>query len=164
MNFLIGLFLKYWWILAIAALLGYIGVRIYDAGQADTQKDWDSAIARGIIEVEKLKKKQVIVTTKIETVYVEKVRTVYEKGETIVKQVPVYVPADAPDLPGPLRVFHDAAAGNFLPDASRIPDAAPVELATFAGTVASNYTQCHVNAVRLEGLQAWVREQQGLNP
>jgi hypothetical protein len=155
---------KYWLhVLIAAAVIGAL-LWVYDAGKESKQKDWDAAVARGIIEAEKLKKKQVIVTTKIETVYVEKVRTVYEKGETIVKQVPVYVPADAPDLPGSLRVFHDAAAGNFLPDASRIPDASPVELATFAGTVASNYTVCHVNSVRLEGLQTWVREQQGLNP
>ena len=156
--------LKYWWVLAIVAVLGYASVRIYDAGQADTQRKWDASTAKGRKLVEELKKKQVVVTTKIETVYVDKVRTVYERGQTIVKQVPVYVPVDAPDLPGSVRVFHDAAAGGFLPDPARIPDAAPVELATFAGTVASNYTLCHADAVRFAGLQEWVREQQGLNP
>lgn len=161
---IVAFLIRYWWILAIVAVLGYAGVRIYDAGQADTQRKWDASAAKGRKLVEELKKKQVVVTTKIETVYVDKVRTVYEKGQTIVKQVPVYVPVDAPDLPGSVRVFHDAAAGGFLPDASRIPDAAPVELATFAGAVASNYTLCHADAVRFAGLQEWVLEQQGLNP
>jgi hypothetical protein len=164
MNYLIGLFLKYWWILAIAALLGYIGVRIYDAGQADTQKDWDASVARGIIEVEKLKKKQVVVTTKVETKYLTKTVTIREKARAIETVREVFVPVDSGSLPGGFRLFYDAAITGAIPEAASITDAAPVSIADVADTHARNSELCRIAYATVEGWQEWAGEQQGLNP
>jgi hypothetical protein len=159
-----GLLLKYWWILAIAALVTYLGFRVYDAGQEDIQKKWDASVARGIIEVQKLKEKQVVVTTRVETKYIDRIKTIREKGDVIVQKVPVYIPADTPDFPGGFRVLLDGAATGIVPDAGSELDAAPVPAQTLAASVADNYGTCLANAEQLTGLQEWVREQQALNP
>lgn len=156
--------LKYWWVLAIVAVLGYAGVRIYDAGQADIQKDWDASVARGLIEVAKLKEKQVVVTTKIETVYVDRVRTIREKGDAIETVREVFVPADSGNIGGGFRLFHDAAVTGVIPESASILDAAPVPVADLADTIATNYERCHVAYATVEGLQDWILEQQKVNP
>ena len=164
MNVAIGLFLKYWWILAIAALVTYLGFRGYDAGQEDIQKKWDASVARGIIEVEKLKKKQVVVTTKVETKYLTKTVTIREKARAIETVREVFVPVDSGSLPGGFRLFYDAAITGVIPEAASILDAAPVPVADVADTLASNYERCHVAYATVEGLQDWILEQQRLNP
>ena len=89
--------------------------------------------------------------------------------KTILKEVPVYVAqtectnADgAVALSGAFRVFHDAAADGELPDAARVPDAAPVAIEDVDKTVAANYGACLENARQLTDLQQWIREQQAL--
>lgn len=158
------LFLKYWWVLALAAVVTYLGFRVYDAGQEDIQKKWDASVARGIIEVEKLKKKQVVVTTRVETETIEVIRYVKEKGDVIIKKVPVYIPAGTPDLPLGFFVLNNAAAKGELPDATGFADGSTIAAQDFAAGVVENYTICRANSAQLEGLQTWVREQQALNP
>lgn len=159
-----SLLLKYWWVLALVAVLGYAGVRIYGAGQADTKKDWDASVARGIIEVAKLKEKQVVVTTKVETVYVDRVTTIREKGDAIEVVREVFVPADSGNIGGGFRLFHDAAVTGVIPESASILDAAPVPVADLADTIATNYERCHVAYATVEGLQDWILEQQKVNP
>lgn len=89
----------------------------------------------------------------------ERIRTV---TKTIIKEVPVYVKADACPMPGGFRVLHDAAADGEVPDAARIADAAPVPAQDVAATVADNYGTCLANAARLTGLQEWVSRQVNL--
>ena len=159
-----ALLLRYWWVLAIVAVLGYAGVRIYDAGQEDIQKEWDASVARGIIEVAKLKEKQVVVTTKVETVYVDRVTTIREKGDAIEVVREVFVPADSGNIGGGFRLFHDAAVTGVIPESASILDAAPVPVADLADTIATNYERCHVAYATVEGLQDWILEQQKVNP
>ena len=159
-----SLLLKYWWVLALVAVLGYAGVRIYGAGQADTKKDWDASVARGVIEVAKLKEKQVVVTTKVETVYVDRVTTIREKGDAIEVVREVFVPADSGNIGGGFRLFHDAAVTGVIPESASILDAAPVPVADLADTIATNYERCHVAYATVEGLQDWILEQQKVNP
>lgn len=156
--------LKYWWVLAIVAVLGYASVRIYDAGQADTQRKWDASTAKGRKLVEELKKKQVVVTTRVETKYIDRIKTIREKGDVIVQKVPVYIPADTPDFPGGFRVLLDGAATGIVPDAGSELYAAPVPAQTLASSVADNYGTCLANAEQLRGLQEWVTQQKSLNP
>jgi hypothetical protein len=99
------------------------------------------------------------VTTKIETKYVKVLVHDGVVTETIVKEVPVYVPASTPDLPGGFRVLHDASAAGVIPDPAAIADAAPVPVADAAKTIAQNYGSCRQVIHQLEGLQEWVREQ-----
>ncbi|KVQ82165.1 hypothetical protein WK07_11825 [Burkholderia multivorans] len=100
---------------------------------------------------------------KIVTQYVDRVRVVREKGDTIIKEVPVYVDREADRacvVPlGFVRV-HDAAAANVPvgdPGSTDVA-AAGVALSAVAATVADNYTTCHENAEQLIALQARVRD------
>jgi hypothetical protein len=159
------LFLKRYWapilgLLAVLALLWWV----YAQGKESVQKDWDAAVARGVIEVAKLKEKQVVVTTKVETVYVDRVTTIREKGDAIEVVREVFVPADSGNIGGGFRLFHDAAVTGVIPESASILDAPPVPVTDLADTLASNYERCHVAYATVEGLQDWIREQQRLNP
>jgi hypothetical protein len=153
-----------WAVLLLLAAGWYYGHVRYNAGQADVQDKWDESVARGKAEVERLTKAAGQVTVHVETKYVDRVKTIREKGETIVKKVPVYISRDLPELPGAWRVYHDAAATNTVPGAADEADAAPVAPVDAAATVAANYTQCLATAEQLTGLQEWVNEQRRLNP
>ncbi len=92
-----------------------------------------------------------------------RVRIVREKGDTIIKEVPVYVPVQADAACSINRGFvrlHDAAAAGELPEPARDADAASagIALSAVAGTVAANYQTCHKNAEKLRALQVWVSE------
>ena len=95
---------------------------------------------------------------------VDRWRTVVEKGETIVREVPTYVTVESDRrcvVPVGFARVHDAAAHNSVLPASAGPaDEADsrIALSTVAETVAGNYQSCHENAEQLRALQTWVRE------
>ena len=156
-------------LVAVLALCGWkihsYGQTCYKAGQADVQAKWDKANAKAQAKIARLREAAGRVTVRTETVYVDRVRTIREKGNEIVRNVPVYVPAGSPDLPAGFRVLHDAAAANqSLPASPGITDAAPVTAQVAAATVAANYAIAAENAARLTGLQDWVRQQCKANP
>ena len=149
----------------VAGLLLVISVALtFVAGyQRNTIKALKAENAVAVAKAEKaaaeLKTAQGIVTVKTVTEYVDRVQIVREKGATIVKEVPIYVPNTDPDLSGGWRILHDSAAQGVLPDPARIADAESVPAPDAAATVASNYTICHETEAQLEALQSWVREQ-----
>lgn len=155
------------WQVWLAILFGLFVFASYQYGErdgrAEVQAEWAESIARGKRRLDELKAKQGAVTVRVETKYVDRVKVIREKGQTIVRQVPVFVPAGSCDLPGGFRVLHDAAAANTIPDPAGIPDAAPVPAQDVAATVADNYLTCHETAERLIALQEWVRGQLELN-
>lgn len=156
----------------LALLVAFISWRIhaygaakFKAGQASTQAKWDAAVERGRKEVERLRTAAGKVTVKTETVYVDRVKVIREKGDAIVREVPVFVPAGAAQLPGGFRLLHDAAAaGGPVPEAAGIADAAPVDAQAAASTVTGNYAEFHEVAQRLTSLQDWVLAQCKANP
>jgi len=164
MTVLLAFLRRYW--LHIVVMLAVIGLLwwVYAQGRESVQKDWDAAVARGVIEVAKLKEKQVVVTTKVETVYVDRVKTIREKGDAIETVREVFVPVASGDLGGGFRLFHDAAVTGIVPESASISDAAPVPVTDVADTLASNYERCHVAYATVEGLQDWITEQKRLNP
>ena len=102
-------------------------------------------------------------TVKVVTQYVDRVRVVREKGDTIIKEVPVYVPVQADAACTINRGFvrlHDAAAAGELPTPAGDSDAAAsgLALSTVAGTVTANYQTCHETAEQLRALQEWISE------
>lgn len=104
-------------------------------------------------------------TATVQVKYVDRFKVVHERGRTIIKEVPVYVPADSCALPGGFRLLHDAAAlGVPLPGPAAIADAAPVPAQDVARTVAENYTGCRGNAEAVNGWNEWAAEQKRLNP
>ena len=141
------------------ALLGFGWVK----GAAHVQAQWDAAIQQQSLQVAARRQKQAEATVKVVTQYVDRVRVVREKGDTLIKEVPVYVPVEADTACTIHRGFvrlHDAAAAGELPGPAGDTDAAAagVTLSAVAGTVVDNYQTCHENAEQLRALQAWVSE------
>lgn len=159
------LFLKRYWLQVLLALAVIAaGWWVYNAGKESTQKKWDASVARGIIEVEKLKKKQVVVTTRVETKYLTKTVTIREKARAIETVREVFVPVDSGNLGGGFRLFYDAAITGAIPEAASITDAAPVSVADVADTHARNSELCRIAYATVEGWQEWAGEQERLNP
>lgn len=142
-----------------AALVGFGWVR----GAGHVQAQWDAAAQLQIQQLATVRERQAQATVKVVTQYVDRVRVIREKGDTIIKEVPVYVPVQADAACTINRGFvrvHDAAAAGELPEPARDADAAAAGLALSAvvGTVAANYQTCHETAEQLRALQVWVSE------
>lgn len=145
--------------LALAALAVALFGAGWLKGAASVQSDWDDANAKQAKKTAETVVKQAEATVEVVTKYVDRVKVVREKGETITKEVSVYVPVDSCPLSGGFRLLHDAAATNTLPETARIPDAPPVGAQDLATTVSGNYLACHEIREQLISLQAWVSEQ-----
>ncbi|ELQ4312146.1 TPA: hypothetical protein N0H90_005605 [Pseudomonas aeruginosa] len=142
-----------------AALIGFGWIK----GAGHVQAQWDAAVQQQTLQAAAVRERQAQTTVKVVTEYVDRVRIVREKGDTIIKEVPVYVPVQADAACTIHRGFvrlHDAAAAGELPDPAGDADApaAGLALSTVAGTVAANYQTCHENAEQLKALQVWVGE------
>jgi len=149
--------------LAIAALaVALIGFG-WIKGAGHVQAQWDAAAQQQTLQTAAVRLRHAEATVKVVTQYVDRVRVVREKGDTIIKEVPVYVPVQADAACTINRGFvrlHDAAAASELPEPAKVADAAPAGLAlsAVAGTIAANYQTCHENAEQLRALQTWIRE------
>ena len=142
-----------------AALIGFGWVK----GAGHVQARWDAAVQQQSLQTAALRERQAQATVKVVTEYVDRVRVVREKGDTIIKEVPVYVPVQADAACTINRGFvrlHDAAAAGELPEPAGNADAsaAGLALSAVATTVTTNYQTCHENAEKLRALQKWIRE------
>lgn len=151
--------LIYRW-LALLALAGALLAFGWVKGAGHVQARWDTATTKDSLHVAVVKQKQTEATVRVVTKYVDRVRTVHVAGETIIKEVPVYVPSDTPDLPGGFRVLHDAAALGQPRAPARVADAPSVSAQDVAATIAANYLTCRETAEQLTALQEWVVRQQ----
>lgn len=155
--------------LALVVAVWWFGASRYEAGEnaADARHEIADKLAADAraVRAAKIATAQAAVTTRVETVYVDRVKTIREAARTIIREVPVYVPATDPPLSGGFRLLHDAAASGLpiVPDAAYIADAAPVPAQVAAGTIADNYGTCREIAEQLTSLQAWVMQQQGVS-
>ena len=146
-------------VLLAAALIGFGWIK----GAGHVQAQWDAAIQKQTLQIAAIRERQAQATVKVVTQYVDRVRVVREKGETIIKEVPVYVPVQADAACTINRGFvrlHDAAAEGRTPEPARDTDAAAagIALSAVAGTVASNYQTCFETAEQLRALQVWIKE------
>lgn len=145
--------------LAMLVLAAAVFATGWVKGASQVQARWDAATGIQAVAVAAVKQRQAEATVQVVTQYVDRVHTVREVGQTIIKEVPVYVPADSPALPGGFRLLHDAATRGELPDATGVADAPPVPAQDLAATVAANYLTCRENAEQLTALQAWIELQ-----
>lgn len=152
-----------WWawafLVAVVAFYLY-GEHTADQRETEVRQEYRDRDLAESVKTAQLETKQTEVTTKVITEYVDRVRVIREKGETITKLVPVYVPLL--ELPGSWRVLHDAAATGQVPDPARTADAPGTDTQVLAATVSDNYATCHANAEQLTKLQDWVLEQSKL--
>ncbi len=142
-----------------AALVGVGWVK----GASHVQAEWDAEVVKQSLTAARVEKAQAQATVQVVTEYVDRVKIVRQAGETIIKEVPVYVPAQADAACVLSRGFvrlHDAAAQGIVPEPAGNSDASPagVALSAVAGTVAENYTACRANAEQLSALQSWILE------
>ena len=140
-----------------AALVGVGWVN----GASHVQAEWDAEVVKQSLTAARVEKAQAQATVQVVTEYVDRVKIVRQAGETIIKEVPVYVPAQADAacvVPRGFVRLHDAAAQGVVPEPAGNSDASPagVALSAVAGTVAENYTACRANAEQLSALQSWI--------
>jgi hypothetical protein len=132
-------------------------------GAAHVQIRWDLADARRDAAVAK---RQVRVADKVAAVvtrYVDRVQIVREAGETIIKEVPVYVTQDADrrcTVPaGFVRLWNGANRGELpAPDGAADEAASAVVLSDVAGQHGREAEQCRAVEEQLIALQDAVRE------
>ena len=150
-------------LLALAAL----GIAVFGfgwlKGASHVQAQWDAATAAQQQAQAQAQNRQAEATVQVVTQYVDRIQVVREKGDTLIQEVPIYVPVQADAACTVHRGFvslHDAAAAGELPTAPRDADA-PAEglaLSAVAATVVSNYQTCHENTEQLKALQDWIRQ------
>lgn len=99
------------------------------------------------------------INTKIETVYVDRVKTVKEKEYVYVKQAAEDVPATF-QLSAGWVYLHDAAAEGLDADSSLSADATPsgIQDNKGIGVIVTNYSECRIDRERLKALQDWVTQ------
>ena len=140
---------------------------VYMEGGIATQEKWEARVAEVKLEMAKKETASAEVTTKVVTKYINKVQIVKEKGNDIIKQVPVYITKDADakcDVPTGFVVLHDSASRNEVPDPTRKVDGttSEVKISGVAETVVDNYTTYHQVAEQLKSLQEWIKLQQSI--
>ena len=150
-------------LIALSALLGGVYFWGYFNGVAGEQGKAKAAEVKQLRDAfdqgQALGTVRDVVVTKV----VERERVIYKTGQTITKEVPVYVTPAADAACTLTRGFvrlHDAAAANLLPGPAEPADAGPAGVALSAATetVADNYTTCHAIRNQLIGWQEWARE------
>ena len=140
---------------------------VYMEGGIATQEKWEARVAEVKLEMAKKEIASAETTTKVVTKYINKVQIVKEKGNEIIKQVPVYITKDADakcDVPTGFVMLHDSASRNEVPDPTRKVDGttSEVKISGVAETVIDNYTTYHQVAEQLKSLQEWIKLQQSI--
>ena len=159
---LLSLALRHWKPLALVAVIAALIAAGYGWKAHNARQAAELADAQNKIRALTLAVKQAEATERVVTKYVDRVKVVAGRTRVIIKEIPVYVPADTPDLPAGFRVVHDSAAQGVIPDPARIADAAPVPVQDAAETIVTNYGTCHETAEQVIALQDWIRAQQAV--
>lgn len=94
-------------VLLAAALIGFGWIK----GAEHVQARWDAAVQQQTLHAATVRQKQAEATVKVVTQYVDRVRVVREKGDTIIKEVPVYVPVQADAACTRVRQFRGKSVG-----------------------------------------------------
>ncbi len=150
-------------LLALAALCIALFGFGWLKGTNHVQAQWDAATAAQQQAQARTQIRQAEATVQVVTQYVDRIQVVREKGDTLIQEVPVYVPIHADAACTVHRGFvslHDASAAGESPTAPGDANA-PAEglaLSAVAATVVSNYQTCHENAEQLKALQDWIRQ------
>lgn len=143
-------------VLAIAAATVFFYAR-HEAASEATQKEQRKQQVETLQEDLRIERKASAAAREALSARAESTARIQYVTKEIIREVPVYVPAGTPDLPGGWRVLHDAAATGSPPDPARSADAAAVAAQDAAGTVVDNYGTCRDTADQLEKLQQWIR-------
>ena len=150
-------------LLALAALCVTLFGFGWLKGASHVQTQWNAAKAAELQSQAQAQTHQAEATVQVVTQYVDRIQVVREKGDTLIQEIPVYVPVHADAACTVHRGFvslHDATAAGELPEPTRDPDepAEGLALSAVAATVVTNYQTCIENAEQLKALQDWIRQ------
>ncbi|PFH07843.1 hypothetical protein BCF11_0190 [Collimonas sp. PA-H2] len=138
-----------WWArwLALASAAAVFGTICYNKGKQDEGERHIAYINQQVERATKIAKAQQAVVAQAQIKYVDRIRTIYVKGETIEKQVPIYI-TQADNVrfavnAGFVRLY-DAAWSGEDPGPAADSDRKPVgiSLAQVAEVDAFNATAC----------------------
>jgi hypothetical protein len=175
LTFLRSPFAKY----AAVALLLFSAIytvynKGYNEGEADTKIKWMAENEAKRIAIEKVitnvKALQEAVNKSSEIQYVEKVKVITKKGDTIYEKIPEIITVKDDSMcrlnVGTIRLLDFAAEANShnttLPDATDPTNADPAAatISDVTRSVTSNYQTYHQVAAQLTSLQEWIKAQQ----
>lgn len=133
----------------------YLAIGCVLAGAAGgvyvTKKFWDASEHAAVVAQANRQEARFITVIKVEKVIQDRIKIVHEKGEEIIREVPVYITAAAEQtcpggVPHGFVRVHDAAGRNEPAGPPSVTDAHPsgITLAQTGTTVADNYRQYHV--------------------
>lgn len=153
--------------LAIGVAAGWT-LRDWKAG--DDAADAARKATREVVRVIERERDQADVSAAIDTRATQTQVQIRTVTQTIIKEVPVYVPAEVDAryaLPVGLVRLHDAAAtGSPLPNPTRQFDdpawnlaASDIPPSGLGTVIVENYGTCRADQARLADLQDWVRQQ-----
>lgn len=118
---------KYWRQIGAAVLIAGLAYGIEKFGEHRIQAKWDLAVSQAAEKAQETRTEEAQQTVKVVTEYVDRVRIVRQKGETIIKEVPKYVTKEDDARCGTIGAgfvqLWNAANEGELPDAARAPDA-----------------------------------------
>lgn len=146
-----------------------IGVYVYgeykeNIGEAKIQLAWDAQKKKDKEAYDKDKMFRDVSTSVTQVLYKERIKTITQKGDTIVRIQENFVPVDSGYLSAGFRVYYNAAITNTIPDTASIAKATPVAVADVARTDAINYARCNVAYEVVKGWNEWADAQCKLNP
>lgn len=153
--------------LAYALCLLALLTTAYIKGMSHVQDKWNDAIQKENIATLKRTVVRHEITEKVVTQFVDRVKIVKEKGETITKEVPYVVTKEVDSActinNGFVRLWNDSNKGE-LSQAARDIDAATslVVLSDVAAQHSREAEICRATEEQLMSLQQWVREQSEL--
>lgn len=150
------------------AFVGGVWWKIIDYGNDNYAQGRADLLAQQVKAALSAEEQQREVTVQVVTKYVDRIRIVREKGDVIIREVPVYVTAEDDDActinSGFVRLWNDANVGQ-VSEPSAGADAAPsgVRLSEVGTQKAIEAKLCRATTQQLVSLQEWVREQQALS-
>jgi hypothetical protein len=134
-----------WLVLASAAVV--FGTICYNKGEQMKGEEHLAYVAEQAQQTIKIANAQQVVVTKTQIKYVDRIRTIYAKGETIEKQVPVYITSADTDRfavnAGFVRLYDAAWSGDAPgPAADSDREPAGISLTQITEANVSNATSC----------------------
>jgi len=144
------------------------GICMYGQGGITERAIWKKKMLALEVELARVETAAANVTVETITKYVTKTKIIKEKGDVIVKEVPVYITKESDDsciIPDGFRVLHNAAIDGKIPDAPGDTNAAPtaIKLSGVAEVIVKNYSIHNQVVEQLKSLQEWIREQEKIH-
>jgi F0F1-type ATP synthase gamma subunit len=149
--------------LGIAALVIAAVTYAYNKGQEHEAKDWQLKMAAAEKKISELESKAPIVTEKIVTEYVDRIKYVDRvkiQDRTITEYVTIKDDAACVINKGFVQAHNAAATLQVLgPATEEASKPSEAELSDVLRTMVDNYTKYHEVSIQLESLQEWIRQQ-----